>query len=121
MHPIETQNLPMSRSDIDTVRELLRSKPRPTGFAERRERLDAIGSISPVAGDIRLEPIRANGVPAEWSLSPVGDASSVLLFFHGGGYCSGSIHRGLGAEAGRAACPPSLAGGYPARAEAPLP
>ena len=67
MHPIETQNLPMSRSEIDTVRELLRSKPRPTGFAERRERLDAIGSISPVAGDIRLEPIRVNGVPAEWS------------------------------------------------------
>ena len=121
MHPIETQNLPMSRSDIDTVRELLRSKPRPTGFAERRERLDAIGSISPVAGDIRLEPIRANGVPAEWSLSPVGDASSVLLFFHGGGYCSGSIHRGMVTEAGRAAGARTLAVGYRLAPEHPCP
>ena len=116
MHPIETQNLPMSRSDIDTVRELLRSKPRPTGFAERRERLDAIGSISPVAGDIRLEPIRANGVPAEWSLSPVGDASSVLLFFHGGGYCSGSIHRGMVTEAGARGWRAYARGRIPARA-----
>src|SRR6266481_4407247 len=100
MRPIETQNLLMSSSEIDAVRELLRSKPRPAGFAERRERLDAIGSISPVAGDIRLEPTRANGVPAEWSLAPGSDPSNVLLFFHGG-YCSGSIvsHRGMVTEA----------------------
>jgi len=84
MRPIETQNLLMSSSEIDAVRELLRSKPRPAGFAERRERLDAIGSISPVAGDIRLEPTRANGVPVEWSLAPGSDPSNVLLFFHGG-------------------------------------
>ena len=123
MHPIETQNLPMSRSEIDTVRELLRSKPRPTGFAERRERLDAIGSISPVAGDIRLEPIRANGVPAEWSLSPGSDASRVLLFFHGGGYCSGSIvsHRGMVTETGRAAGARTLAVGYRLAPEHPFP
>src|SRR5439155_25694723 len=80
-------------------------------------------SISPVAGDIRLEPIRANGVPAEWSLSPVGDASSVLLFFHGGGYCSGSIvsHRGMVTEAGRAAGARTLAVGYRPAPEPPCP
>ena len=113
----------MSRSDIDTVRELLRSKPRPTGFAERRERLDAIGSISPVAGDIRLEPIRANGVPAEWSLSPGSDASRVLLFFHGGGYCSGSIvsHRGMVTEVGRSARVRTLAVAYRLAPEHPFP
>src|SRR5947209_7854179 len=81
MHPIETQNLPMSRSDIDTVRELLRSKPRSTGFAERRERLDAIGSISPVAGDSAgggltlalLITLRDSGQPlpgCAWLVSP---------------------------------------------------
>src|SRR6266700_2260894 len=80
----------MSHSEIDAVRELLRSQPRPTGFAERRERLDAIGSTSPVATDIRLEATDANGVAAEWSLAPGSDPSRVLLFFQGGGYCSGS-------------------------------
>jgi len=58
-------------------------------------------SASPLAGDIRLEPIDANGVAAEWSLAPGSDPSK-LLFFHGGGYCSGSIvsHRGMVTEAG---------------------
>src|SRR5258708_13430119 len=123
MRPIETQNLLMSSSEIDAVRELLRSKPRPAGFAERRERLDAIGSISPVAGDIRLEPTRANGVPAEWSLAPGSDPSNVLLFFHGGGYCSGSIvsHRGMVTEAGRAAGARTLAVGYRLAPQPPFP
>src|SRR5260221_8074509 len=123
MCPIETQNLLMSSSEIDAVRELLRSKPRPAGFAERRERLDAIGSISPVAGDIRLERTRANGVPAEWSLAPGSDPSNVLLFFHGGGYCSGSIvsHRGMVTEAGRAAGARTLAVEYRLAAQDPIP
>jgi acetyl esterase/lipase len=104
----------MSRSEIDAVRELLRSRPRPTGFAERRERLDAIGSTSPLATDIRLEATDANGVAAEWSLAPGSDPSRVLLFFHGGGYCSGSIvsHRGIVTEVGRSARMRTLAVAY---------
>ena len=113
----------MASSEIDAIRELLRSKPRPAGFAERRERLDAIGSTSPPAGDIRLEPIDANGVAAEWSLAPGSDPSKVLLFFHGGGYCSGSIvsHRGMVTEAGRAARARTLAVGYRLAPEHPFP
>ena len=113
----------MSRSEIDAVRELLRSKPRPTSFPERRQRLDAIGSISLIAEDIGLEPIDANGVAAEWSLAPGSDPSKVLLFFHGGGYCSGSIvsHRGMVTEAGRAAQARTLAVGYRLAPEHPFP
>ena len=113
----------MSSSEIDAVRELLRSKPRPTSFPERRQRLDAIGSTSPLAGDIGLEPIDANGVAAEWSLAPGSDPSKVLLFFHGGGYCSGSIvsHRGMVTEAGRAAQARTLAVGYRLAPEHPFP
>jgi epsilon-lactone hydrolase len=113
----------MSRSEIDAVRELLRSKPRPTSFPERRQRLDAIGSTSPLAGDIGLEPIDANGVAAEWSLAPGSDPSKVLLFFHGGGYCSGSIvsHRGMVTETGRAAQARTLAVGYRLAPEHPFP
>lgn len=113
----------MSSSEIDAVRELLRSKPRPTTFPERRQRLDAIGSTVPLAGDIELEPIDANGVAAEWSLAPRSDRSKVLLFFHGGGYCSGSIvsHRGMVTEAGRAARARTLAVGYRLAPEHPFP
>jgi epsilon-lactone hydrolase len=113
----------MSHSEIDAVRELLRSRPRPIGFAERRERLDAIGSTSPVATDIRLEATDANGVAAEWSLAPGSDPSRVLLFFHGGGYCSGSIvsHRGMVTEVGRSARVRTLAVAYRLAPEHPFP
>jgi len=113
----------MSSSEINAIRELLRSKPRPVGFAERRERLDAIGSTSPPAGDIRLEPIDTNGIAAEWSLAPGSNPSKVLLFFHGGGYCSGSIvsHRGMVTEAGRGARARTLAVGYRLAPEHPFP
>ena len=112
-----------TKSEIDAVRALLRSRPRPVGWVERRERLDAIGSASPFARDIELEPIDANGVPAEWSLAPGSDPSRVLLFFHGGGYCSGSIasHRGMVTEAGRAAGVRTLAVGYRLAPEHPFP
>src|SRR5262249_62218484 len=103
----------MSHIEIQAVPELLPSKPRPTGFAEGRERLDAIGSTYPPNADVSLEATDANGVAAEWSLAPGSDASKVLLFFHGGGYCSGSIvsHRGMGTAGGRAAGVRTLARG----------
>ena len=112
-----------TKSEIDAVRALLSSRPRPVGWAQRRERLDAVGSASPIAPDIRLDPVDINGVPAEWSLAPGSDPSRVLLFFHGGGYCSGSIasHRGMVTEAGRAAGVRTLAVGYRLAPEHPFP
>ncbi len=44
----------MARTEIDAIRELLGSRPRPAGWAERRQRLDEVGSTWPVADD-RLE------------------------------------------------------------------
>ena len=91
--------------EIDTIRALLKDKPRPTTYAERRERINAIGAAYPPPADIPRTPCDAGGVPGEWSLAPGSDAERVLLYFHGGGYCSGSIisHRGMVTEAGRAA------------------
>jgi epsilon-lactone hydrolase len=104
----------MAQSEIDSVRALLKSKPRPVGWAERRDRLDAIGSAWPVADDVKLEAVDVNGLPGEWSIVPSSDASRILMFFHGGGYCSGSIvsHRRMVTEAGRAAGMPTLAIAY---------
>ena len=43
--------------EIDAIRALLTSKPRPVGWAERRARIDEVGSVWPVAGDIKLEAV----------------------------------------------------------------
>ena len=64
-----------------------------------------------------------NGVPGEYSIVPGSDASRVLLYFHGGGYCSGSIrsHRRLVTEAGRVARMRTLAVAYRLAPEHPFP
>ena len=113
----------MAQSEIDSIRALLASKPRPVGWAERRKRLDDIGSIWPVAADVKLEAVDINGLPGEWSVVPDSDASRVLMFFHGGGYCSGSTlsHRRMITEAGRAAGTRTLAVAYRLAPEHPFP
>src|SRR5262245_51217393 len=115
--------MPMDESEIDAVRALLSAKPRPVGWAERRERIDEVGACWPVADDVELAAVDLDGVPGEWSSVPGSDASRVLLFFHGGGYCSGSIrsHRRMVSEAGRAAAVRTLAIGYRLAPEHPYP
>jgi monoterpene epsilon-lactone hydrolase len=90
--------------EIDAVRAILTSKPRPVGWIARRQRLDEVGAIWPVAEDVELRSVDLDGVPGEWFVVPSSDLSRVLMFLHGGGYCSGSIlsHRRLPTEAGRA-------------------
>src|SRR5690242_13492367 len=113
----------MDESEINAIRALLTAKARPAGWAERRQRLDEIGTNWPVAADVSLEETDLDGVPGEWSIIPGSDASRVLVFFHGGGYCSGSIvsHRRMVTEAGRAAGIRTLAVGYRLAPEHPFP
>lgn len=113
----------MPPSEIDAIRTLLTSKPRPVGWEERRARLDEVGSVAPVADDVTLETVDLGGVPGEFSLVPGSDAACVLIFFHGGGYCSGSIasHRRMVTEAGRAAGMRTLAVAYRLAPEHPYP
>ena len=113
----------MAQSEIESIRALLSSKPRPVGWLERRKRLDDVGSVWPVAEDVERAAIDVNGIPGEWSVAPGSDSSRVLMFFHGGGYCSGSIvsHRRLVTEAGRAAGVRTLAIGYRLAPEHPFP
>src|SRR6187200_1496735 len=110
-------------SEIDAIRALLTAKPRPVGWSERRARIDEIGATWPVAGDVKLEEVDLGAVNGEWSIVPGSDAARVLLFFHGGGYCSGSIvsHRRMVTEAGRAAGMRTLAIDYRRAPEHPYP
>jgi monoterpene epsilon-lactone hydrolase len=110
-------------AEIDAIRALLGSKPRPVGWGERRARLDEVGSIWPVADDVALEAVDIDGVPGEFSIVPGSDPLRVLLFFHGGGYCSGSIvsHRRMVTEAGRTGGLRTLAVGFRLAPEHPFP
>src|SRR5215472_10053295 len=112
----------MAESEIEAVRALLTSKPRPVGWAERRARLDEVGSRWPIADDVKLAAVDLGGVAGEWSTVP-GSNDRVLMFFHGGGYCSGSIvsHRRMVTEAGRAAGMRTLAVEYRLAPEHPFP
>jgi monoterpene epsilon-lactone hydrolase len=113
----------MNSGEIDAIRALLSSKPRPVGWVQRRKRLDEVGSIWPMAEDVSLDSVDLDGVPGEWSIAPGSDTTRVLMFFHGGGYCSGSIlsHRRMATEAGRAAGIRTLAVGYRLAPEHPFP
>jgi epsilon-lactone hydrolase len=113
----------MAQHEIDAIRTMLGSKPRPVGWSERRRRLDEVGAAWPVADDVKLEDVDCDGVRGEWSLAAGSDPSRVLMFFHGGGYCSGSIvsHRRMVTEAGRAARMRTLAIGYRLAPEHPYP
>src|SRR4051812_36191360 len=101
----------MADAEIDVIRRLLASHPRPTDLSERRKRLDALGAQYPLRADVRVEPVNASGVAAEWTATPEADPSRVVLFLHGGGYISGSIdsHRHMIAQAGREAQARTLA------------
>jgi monoterpene epsilon-lactone hydrolase len=113
----------MTESEIDAIRALLSSKPRPVGWVERRQRIEEVGSHWPVAEDVTLTTVDLGGLAGEWSIAPGSDPTRVLMFFHGGGYCSGSIvsHRSMVTEAGRAAGVRSLAVGYRLAPEHPFP
>jgi len=113
----------MAQNEIDAIRALLSSKPRPVGWSERRKRLDEVGAVWPVADDVLLTAVDVNGIHGEYSIVPGSDPSRVLMFFHGGGYCSGSItsHRRLVTEAGRAARMRTFAVAYRLAPEHPFP
>jgi epsilon-lactone hydrolase len=111
-------------SEIGAIRTLLASKPRPEGWAQRRARLDEVGSVWSVAADVKLAAVDlGSGMRGEWSIAPGSDEKRVLIYFHGGGYCSGSIrsHRRLVTEAGRAAGVRTLALDYRLAPEHPFP
>jgi monoterpene epsilon-lactone hydrolase len=113
----------MPDPDIEVIRAQLAAAPRPADLAERRGRLDALGGRYTVPAEATVEPVSANGVDAEWTITPGADPSRVLMFLHGGGYVSGSLasHRHMVAEIGRQARMRTLALNYRLAPEHPFP
>jgi monoterpene epsilon-lactone hydrolase len=63
---------------------------------ERAEVESMAGMFKPI-GEIRCEPVMANGIPAEWIIPKEEKSGRAILFLHGGSFNSGSIvsHRTL--------------------------
>ncbi|KAB7784975.1 alpha/beta hydrolase [Methylorubrum populi] len=113
----------MPPSDIDEIRARLAAHPRPAELAERRARIEGLGASYSLPPDVLVEPVDAQGVPAEWTSTPAADGARVVLFLHGGGYVSGSLksHRHMVAQAGREARARTLAIDYRLAPEHPFP
>src|SRR4051794_34432325 len=60
----------LAHHEIDAIRAMLGSKPRPVGWSERRQRLDEVGSTWPVAADVKCDAVDCDGVPGGWSIGP---------------------------------------------------
>lgn len=101
----------MSNPEIAAIRAALAARVRPPELADMRKMMDANGLSRALPGDVSVTACDANGVPAEWTVTPGADASRVVLYLHGGGYVLGSLdsHRATVAEIGRAAACRTLA------------
>jgi monoterpene epsilon-lactone hydrolase len=110
-------------AELAAIRAMLAEGERPADLPGRRRRLDALTARYAMPADVVVAPVDADGVPAEWTITPSADPARVILFLHGGGYVSGSIrsHRHMIAQAGREAGARTLALGYRLAPEHPFP
>jgi monoterpene epsilon-lactone hydrolase len=113
----------MSDPQIVALRAKLAARPRSDDYRQRRRDIDQRGREYGLPADVAVEPTSANGVKAEWTLTPGADRDAALLYLHGGGYVIGSLdsHRHLVAEAGRALGVAALALDYRLAPEHPFP
>ncbi len=110
-------------NELEQLEAMLRARPASLSNEQRRAAYEALGDLFPLATDVRVEQVKAHGVPAEWTSTPVASASEVILYLHGGGYAWGSLksHRHLVSEVGRAATMRTLALDYRRAPEFPFP
>ena len=113
----------MSDPEIGALRAKLAARPRSDDYRQRRKDIDARGLAYGLPADVGVEPVTANGVRAEWTITPNATRDAALIYLHGGGYVIGSLdsHRHLVAEAGRACGIAALALDYRLAPEHPFP
>jgi epsilon-lactone hydrolase len=90
---------------------------------ELRAAMAAAFSAFPSAGEVKCEPVNANGVKAEWITATNAAPDRVIMYLHGGGYVMGSIetHRELVARLSKAAQARGLVLDYRLAPENPFP
>ena len=113
----------MADREMTKIREMIAARPRASEIAQMRIDADERSKAFPLASDVKVQAVTANGVKAEWTSTPDADPSSAILYLHGGGYviCSLESHRHLAAEVGRASGARTLAIDYRLAPEHPFP
>lgn len=90
---------------------------------EQRAVMEASAGMFPAEADVLTSEIDAGGVPADWIAVDTSEADRVVLYFHGGGYVTGSrnTHRGLAGRIARSARARVLLPDYRLAPEHPFP
>ena len=60
----------MADAEIVALRAKLASRPRSDDYRQRRREIDARGLQYGLGPDVKVEPVTANGVRAEWTSTP---------------------------------------------------
>ena len=86
-------------------------------------RADHLDDLNPIPNDVTVEPVDADGVPAEWQIPSGTHQGRTILYFHGGGYIMGSPHftRSLTVKLGSATRSRVLSVDYRLAPEHPFP
>ncbi|HEY7546900.1 MAG TPA: alpha/beta hydrolase [Blastocatellia bacterium] len=115
----------MSSQEIKNIRDFLAASPNTDAMTleERRAYFNSLDQQFPTPEEVRIEPVIANGVRAEWVKAPDSSDDRVILYVHGGGYIVGSpvSHRHLVAELSRASLSSALSVDYRLAPEHPFP
>ena len=98
----------MPSSQLATLMTVLRARPKRqlADAARARSEFEAFTKMFPGPDGLRTTAVTLGSVAAEWVVAPPapeppaeggGDGAGAILFFHGGGYASGSLatHRGF--------------------------
>jgi acetyl esterase/lipase len=94
----------MASSVGKQIREMLLYEIAPkftdTPLEVQRKTWEAMGAKTVLPESIKVEPLTAGGVPAEWVFSSKSASDRVVLYLHGGGQVMGSCntHRGLASD-----------------------
>jgi epsilon-lactone hydrolase len=87
----------MSHAGVESVRTMIETSGMLSmSIDEQRAMLDDPASEAPAPDGVTVEAVTVGGRPAERITASAAPPDGVVLYFHGGGYCSGSIgtHRG---------------------------
>lgn len=81
--------------ELETVAEVLRRSANLSTVLPlhiQRRVIDPPRPVTKPMREVDMHPVDAGGVSAEWFSQPDSDRDRVLLYFHGGGYSTGSIN-----------------------------
>lgn len=118
----------MRSEALEGIVTMLRSTAEQRGdvamtVEEWRAAYDGLGQLMPLAEGTETATVDAGGVAAEWVVAPEADAGRTIVYFHGGGYCIGSVlgHRAMLSHLSAAARARVLSIGYRLAPEYPHP